>query len=398
MKKFMTVLFGSIAGLLMVWGSLAPVWAEDPSGDNYATLNLPVAEFGFRGVQEDGKGTLYVSSLLKNGVFLMPFGCRTQACSTFIRLFPPLSAPGRVVAYPSGGAFILLRFGDRIVFVPTSCLELSCTKTILLPSRPSYPSSGVIDPVTANLWVTDQLSDQIAVLPKNCFDAACMSFITLPSQDSQPSGIAYDPDNGFWVTERIGNRIALIPQSCRKTSCVREFPIPSRDDSLNPFSPVTMGKGQVAFLTRKGKELFVGRYQGGTLAFNIVPIDPDLGKATRISKGTDNSLVMATQGEYIHVGRLRVSTNCLTSEDRMTPMCTSFTSIPIPRGEPFALSQGKNGVFWITLRNRDDVLKVRLSKPCLGSGKTLPSQCYTTVSFARAETLYHREYHQEVSK
>jgi hypothetical protein len=398
MKTFLKALSGSFFCLLLVCDVYSPVSGENIKRDNYASIDIPVAEFGFRGIGEDGKGTLYVSSLLKNGVFLLPNGCRTQDCSSFIELSPPLSAPGRVITLPYGGAFVLQRFGDRIVFVPKNCMESSCTKTILLPNRPSYPSGGEFDPSNGSIWVSDELSNQIGILPEHCYDAGCMSFIGFPSKDSHPSGIANDPDTGFWVTERAGDRIAFIPRLCRTTSCVKEYPIPSRSGKLRPFSPVSLGKDRIAFLVRKGNAVVIGDIRSGTLAFHFIPIEEKLGKATRILGGDNDSVVIATKGELLHVGRLTLTKSCLASPEGMTPDCLDFKSIPIPRGEPFGLSRGAHGFIWITLRNRDEILRVRLEGPCLSSGRSLPPSCFTALSFSRSETLYHRKYHQEVSQ
>ncbi len=395
MKVFLKILFGSVLCLLLAY---VPVSGESINGDNYSSLDIPVSEFGFRGIGEDGKGTLYVSSLLKNGVFLLPNGCRTQECSSFIELSPPLSAPGWVITLPYGGAFVLQRFGDRIVFVPKNCMESACTKTILLPNRPSYPSGGEFDPSSGSTWVSDELSNQIGILPEHCYDAGCMTFITLPSKDSHPSGLANDHDNGFWVTEKKGDRIAFIPRRCRTTSCVKEYPIPSRSIKLRPFSPVSLGKDRIAFLVGKGSAVVIGDLRSGTLAFQFIPVGEKIGKATRILGGDTDSVVIATKGEYTHVGRLRLSKSCLASPDGMRPDCADFKSIPIPRGEPFGLSRGRHGYVWITLRNRDEILRVRLEGPCLSSGRSFPSSCFTTLSFTRSETLYHRKYHQEVSQ
>lgn len=398
MKSVLKMLSASILYFWLILGICPSSFAADQGGDNYASIDIPIAEFGFRGIGEDGKGNLFVSSLLKNGVFLMPNGCRDQNCATFIELSPPLSAPGRIVPLPDGGAFVLQRFGDRIVFVPRNCRDSDCTKTILLPNRPSYPSAGTFDPSDGSTWVSDELSDQVAVLPPGCREADCMSLITLPTPYAHPSGIVNDPEKGFWITEQKVDRIALVPRSCRATSCVKEFPIPSRTGFLKPFSPVALGKGRIGFLVQGGRSLVVGDFQAGTLSFHFIPLEERVGRATRILGGNDGYVLVATKGEFLNVGRIDLSESCLASSGRMSSECMDFRSIPIPKGEPFGLSQGTGGFVWITLRNRDEILRVRFDSPCMAGGKSLPTHCYSILSFSRAETIYHREYHQEVSK
>ena len=105
--------------------------------DNYQTLKIPVAEYGFRGVGKDGRGQIYLTSLLKNGIYVLPPFCLKQECATFLRMKSPLSDPGQVVGLPRGGAIVLLRLADRLIYIPSGCYASGCIRILVLPHSPS---------------------------------------------------------------------------------------------------------------------------------------------------------------------------------------------------------------------------------------------------------------------
>ncbi len=367
--------------------------------DNYPSLEIPVTEFGFRGVGVDGTGRLYLSSLLKNGVYLFPRGCRKQDCANFVKLSPPLSDPGKIVGLPRGGAFILLRLADRIDYVPANCGSVDCIRTIVLPKRPSYPSSGVVDPSTGTVWVTEQLADQISVIPKGCLHASCISSIELPSKDAGPSGISLDPGKGFWITERNVDRMAFLPNGCLSKSCIHEYSIPYRLSSIHPFSPVTMPDGMIAFLMMKGQMIGIGKMVDQGLTIHFYKIEEGIGRVKTILAGKNHDLILVTAGEKTHVGRLVLSASCLERKDGDGTGCLDLRVIPMDNGEPFGMYQGWGGDYWITLRNLDTVVRFRLTpNKCITAARNLAQSCYQSIAFSRQETLYHKNYHQEVSQ
>lgn len=367
--------------------------------DNYPGLEVPMTEFGFRGISEDGLGRVYLSALLKNGVYLFPDGCRRQDCANFIRLSPALSDPGKIVGLPKGGAFVLLRMSDRIDYVPARCGSEECVRTIMLPARPSYPSSGIVDPSTGTVWVTEQLANQVSQIPRGCFKTSCMRSISLPSSASGPSGIVQDPASGLWITERNSGRIAFLPKDCISTSCVHEYAIPYQGSDLHPFSPVMLGNGMFSFLMKDGKIIGIGHQEKQGITFHFLKLEPGVGRARTILSGKNHDLILLTAGTYAHVGRLRLTQECLAKADSEGSGCLDLRVIPIINGEPFGLYADRGGYYWITLRNLDTVVRFRLTpNRCITVDKDLPRTCYQTIFFSRKETLYHRTYHQEVSQ
>ncbi|MHB8421953.1 MAG: NHL repeat-containing protein [Leptospirales bacterium] len=366
--------------------------------DNYPGLEIPMTEFGFRGIALDGAGILYLSALLKNGVYLFPSGCRKQDCANFIRFSPPLSDPGKIIGLPGGGAFVLLRMADRINYVPSGCGSAACVRTMKLPARPSYPSSGVVDRSTGTVWVTEQLANQISRIPRGCYRTSCMTSINLPSRESGPSGIAQDPGKGLWITERNGGHIAFLPKDCALTSCVREYLIPYQGSGLHSFSPVMMDNGMFAFLMKGGRVIGIGQPDQHGITFHFMKLEQGVGKVRTILADKNHRLILLTSGVYTHVGRLVLSKDCLSKQGSKMAGCLDLRVIPIANAEPFALYAGRGGSYWITLRNLDSVVKFRLTPDrCIMPGKNLLRSCYQIISFARKETLYHKTYHQEVS-
>lgn len=366
--------------------------------DNYPGLEIPMTEYGFRGMGEDGTGRLYLSALLMNGVYLFPRGCLKQDCANFVKLSPPLSDPGKIVGLPGGGAFVLLRLADRIDYIPANCGSDECVRAILLPRRPSYPSGGVVNRSTGTVWVTEQLAGQISRIPKGCFHASCMTSIGLPSRGPGPSGISRDPGKGFWITERNADRIAFLPDGCRTTACIHEYSIPYQGSSLHPFSPVTLANGMIAFLLKGGRVIGIGQLENQGMIFHFISIGKEVGRVRTILSGPNQNLILVAAGAYPHVGHLTLTRTCLEKQDNAGTGCLDLRIIPIANGEPFGLYPGRKGHYWITLRNLDTVVRFRLTpKHCMNSGKTLLPACYRTVAFSRQETLYHKKYHQEVS-
>ncbi len=389
-----------LAGILLV-ASLSKGLRADPltARDNYQTLQIPLTEFGFRGLGKDGQGQIYLTSLLKNGVYLLPPSCVSQECATFLRMGVPLSDPGQIVGLPGGGAFVLLRLADRLVYIPSGCYSTVCLKTIVLPRSPSYPSSGAVDPGTHDVWITEQLADQISKIPAGCYRRDCMISIDMPTKGSAPSGIAWEQGKGFWVTEKNIDRLAFIPQGCSETKCIREFSIPFRSDTrLRPFSPVILGEGKVAFLVKRGKMVSIMKTGKKGLSFAFMPMEKGIGRADSIMADSGGRLILLAKGTRLHVGKIRLSEDCIQDSVTHLSDCVDMRILGIDGGRPSGLMKGRRGEYWMALRNSDQIVRFRLASPrCLGRGSRLPKACYSTIAFTRKETLYHKEYHQEVS-
>ncbi|AKS24472.1 hypothetical protein BOX24_08380 [Leptospirillum ferriphilum] len=377
-------------------------FAADPLSerDNYQTLKIPVAEYGFRGVGKDGRGQIYLTSLLKNGIYVLPPSCLKQDCATFLRMRSPLSDPGQVVGLPRGGAIVLLRLADRLIYIPFGCYSSGCLRTIVLPRTPSYPSSGVVDPVTHTVWVTEQLADQVSKIPSGCFRTSCMKSINLPVKGAAPSGMTVIPGKGLWVTEKNRDRLAFIPDACEKTSCIQEVPVPfhSQSEKLHPFSPVFIGDGKIAFLLKRGRIVSVMKTGSRGISFVFLEMERGIGRAASIVADKKGNLILLAKGSRLHVGKIRLSKNCLHEDGNSLSACTEIKVLPISGGSPTGLAEGRHGEYWMTLRNSDQVILFRLnSSHCFGEYPEIRARCYQTIAFRRGETLYHREYHQEVS-
>ena len=368
--------------------------------DNYQTLQIPVTEFGFRGVGMDGRGQIYLTSLLKNGIYILPGSCKRQECATFVRIKVPLSDPGQVVGLSRGGAFVLLRLADRVVYVPYGCNDPKCLRTIVLPRSPSYPSSGTVDLSTHNVWVTEQLADQISMFPPGCFRVSCMKSIDLPSKGAAPSGITVNPETGLWVTEKNRDQLAFIPRNCLASHCVQEIGIPLhlKKAKLHPFSPVYIGGGRVAFLLDGGRIVSVMKAEAQGISFSFMKLEKGIGRAVLITANRKGELVLLTKGSRLHVGKVRLTKDCFRGDGTSLASCVDLKSLSIEGGKPTGLMDGRSGEYWMTLRDSDQVVLFRLNHgKCFGSEPNLPAACFQKIAFIRQETLYHKQYHQEVS-
>ncbi len=371
-----------------------------PDNDNYQTLRIPMAEYGFRGVGKDGRGQIYLTSLLKNGIYVLPPSCVQQECATFLRMRMPLSDPGQVIGLPRGGAIVLLRLADRLIYIPSGCYASGCIRTLVLPHSPSYPSSGTVDPRTHTVWITEQLADQISEIPSGCFRRSCMKSIDLPTRGAAPSGVAISPGKGLWVTEKNRDRLAFIPDACEKAACIQEVPIPfhSESEKLHPFSPVFIGDGKIAFLLKGGRIVSVMRTGSKGISFVFLNMEKGIGRAATITVSHEGELILLAKGSHLHVGKIRLSERCLRGDGNTVSECTDLKILPMEGGKPSGLAEGRNGEYWMTLRNSDQVVLFRLgSAHCSKSYPKISKSCYQTIAFRRGETLYHKEYHQEVS-
>ncbi len=398
-RTFLLYLLGLFPAVLFpsVSFSAEPLLAKD----NYQTLKIPISEYGFRGIGKDGRGQIYLTSLLKNGIYVIPPSCVKQECATFLHLKIPLSDPGQVIGLPRGGAFVLLRLADRVIFVPSGCYASGCLRTIVLPRSPSYPSSGTVEPLTHTVWITEQLADQISMIPAGCFGRSCMKSIDLPSRGAAPSGVTVDPGKGLWVTEKNRDRLAFIPKGCIATTCIREVPIPlhSENEKLRPFSPVFIGGDKVAFLLKGGRIVSVMKTGTTGISFVFLNMEKGIGRAVSIAVNHKGELILLAKGTLLHVGTIRLSENCLRGDGTSVSACTDLKILALDGGgKPSGLAEGRNGEYWMTLRNSDQVVLFHLGAGrCSGSRPKISVSCYQTIAFRRSETLYHKEYHQEVS-
>ncbi len=375
-------------GGLVSWAASPALAEELPSSQTgYSTLALPVSNFGFRGVARDRFGTLYLASTLKNGLFVLPPSCRSEDCATLVPLAPALSDPGDVVADPvSGGAYVLLRMGDRVDYLPKGCLSASCLWGIPLPERPAYPFRAVYDAKRKRLAVLDRLSNRILFLSHACRTGRCLSFLPLPSGSGSPSGLALDPKrDDLWVTYRQG-LLARIPSSCRRRSC--EMSYPPAVSGLALSSPAVSGAEDRLYLSAK---------DGGALGWvdlaemapklRMTTLEPTSGKIVRLAALPSGGVYLVTGGEHPHGGFFRASTACKEG-------CFDLRLFPVSNGTPSSLSPGGHDDLWMTVDDRDALYRLRLS--CRRSGAVLAKPCVETIPFEKIETLYHARYHQEI--
>jgi len=226
-----------------------------------------------------------------------------------------------------------------------------------------------------------------------------MISINMPTKGSAPSGIAWEQGKGFWVTEKNIDRLAFIPQGCSQTKCIREFSIPFRSNArLRPFSPVILGEGKVAFLVKNGKMVSVMKTGKNGLSFAFMPMEKGTGRGDSIMADSGGGLILLAKGMRLHVGKIRLSEDCMQDSVAHLSDCVDMRVLEINGGRPSGLMKGRKGEYWMALRNSDQIVRFRLASPrCLGRGSKLPQACYSTIAFTRKETLYHKEYHQEVS-
>lgn len=383
------LLLGALLSGGLLWCGVIPAPADEPipPATGYSTLALPVSNFGFRGVARDRFGTLYLSSTLKNGLFVLPPSCRNEDCATLVPLAPSLSDPGDVVADPvHGGAYVLLRMGDRVDYLPRGCLSSACLRIYSLPERPAYPFRAVYDTGRQRLAVLDRLSNRIVLLSGSCRSGRCLSFLPLPSGSGSPSGLALDPKrDDLWVTYSRG-LLARIPSSCRRLSC--ELLFPPALSGLVLSSPA---------VSKKEDRLYLSAKDGGALGWvdlaekapklRMTTIEPTSGKIVRLVPLPSGGVYLVTGGEHPHGGFFRATTACKEG-------CFDLRLFPGSNGTPSSLSPGGHDDLWMTVDDRDTLFRLRLS--CHPSGAVLLKPCVGKIPFEKIETLYHARYHQEI--
>lgn len=383
-----------VLALLAVLAGLAggagpgPVLAGE--SQDLASIRLPVGNFGFRGIAEDRRGVLYVSSSLRNGLYVLPAGCRAEACATLIPLAPSLGLPGQVVADPDrGGAYVLMRLGDRVTYVPAGCLLASCLGTVPLPERPSYPFRAVWDSRLRALAVLDRLSGRVLLIPEGCLRARCIRSIVLPS-GGKPSGIAYDARRGnLWVTLSRRGALVSIPAGCRKGACVRLLPLSG--PALAPSSPaISPREDRLYLVTGHGTGLGWLDLSAADPALSKAAIEETSGRLIRLFPLASGGLFVVTGGVHPHAGTFAAGPACPGG-------CFNLRLLPFENGAPYGLSPGRKGRLWMTIDDRDSLLFITRAS-CLGGRKAvLGAPCLREVPFHELETLYHSRYHQEIT-
>ncbi|MGC8529203.1 MAG: hypothetical protein ACP5OP_03265 [Leptospirillia bacterium] len=389
-----TLLLGGLVSGLLCVGPLAlaapvPPSAGDSSGPvtQYSSLALPVSNFGFRGLARGRSGTLYAASALKNGIYVLPPSCRNEDCATLIPLEPSLGDPGDVVADPErGGAYVLLRLGDRVTYVPPRCLEKSCLRTFLLPERPAYPFRAVYDSGRHRLVVLDRLGKRVVFLSGGCTGRHCLSFFRLPASGS-PSGIAIDPKRGdIWVTFVHPGAILRIPDNCRKTACAVDFS--GSIKTLDPSTPAISSREDRLYLSLK-KGAALGWIQLGqpSPSLRMRELELTSGRISRLLPLPSGEIFLVTGGTHPHAGYYRSSKSCQEG-------CFDLRLFPLTNGTPASLSWGGRQKLWMTVDNQDALF--RLSLTCKRKTSVLSKACVTRIPFEKIETLYHSRYHQKI--
>ncbi len=387
------LLVGVLTGALLS-GSPAMAAPQDLSGEEspgpvtqYSSLALPVSNFGFRGIARDKRGTLFVASSLRNGLYILPPSCRSEDCATLIRLAPSLGDPGDVVADSKrGGAYVLLRLGDRVTYVPPRCLSESCLRTFLLPERPSYPFRAVYDTGRDRLAVLDRLANRVVFLSGGCLRRQCLSFVRLPVL-GPATGLAYDPKRAdLWVTFGRTGSIVRIPSGCRKTSCAVAYPASVAEEF--PASPVVSAAEDRLYLSlKKGGALGWVDLGKNPASLHIQDLEPTTGSISRIAALPSGGVFLVTGGSHPHAGYFRASKDCPEG-------CFDLRLFPLSNGTPAALTPGGRKDLWMTVDDRDALFRMSLS--CDRKASTLSRACVGKVPFEKIETLYHSRYHQEI--
>ena len=374
-------------------GALSGAPSASPESQ-YSSLTLPVSNFGFRGVVRDRFGSLYLSSTLKNGLFVLPPSCRSEDCATLIPLTPGLSDPGDVVADPiRGGAYVLLRLGDKVDYLPRGCLAAGCLEVHPLPERPAYPFRAVYDRGRQRLAVLDRLSNKIVLIASGCQGRHCLSFLSLPPKSGTPSGLAYDTRRkDLWVSYRQGT-LVRIPPSCRRLSC--EISYPPGKAGLTLASPVVSDKDDALYLAAKN---------GGAIAWiDLAENPPRLRLASlETTSGMISHLVpLSSGGVYLVTGLVSGRPPGEThphggffSRPQGGAGGFDLRLFALPGGTPSALSPGGHNDLWMTVDDQDALF--RLSLTCKRKTPVLSKVCVTRIPFEKIETLYHSRYHQEI--
>ncbi len=353
----------------------------------YSSLALPVSNFGFRGLARDRRGTLFVASSLRNGLYVLPPSCRSEDCATLIRLAPSLGDPGDVVADPErGGAYVLLRLGDRVTYVPPRCLSESCLRTFLLPERPSYPFRAVYDAGRHRLAVLDRLADRVVFLSGDCTRRHCLSFFSLPAL-GPATGLAYDPKRAdLWATFGRTGSIVRIPSGCRKTSCAVSYPASMAGEF--PASPaISPAEDRLYLSLRKGSALGWIDLGKSPSSLHVQDLEPTSGTISRAVALPSGGVFLVTGGPRPHAGYFRSSKDCPEG-------CFDLRLFPFPDGTPAALTPGGRKDLWMTVDDRDALFRMSLS--CDRKASTLSRACIGQIPFEKIETLYHSRYHQEI--
>ena len=396
-RFFAIVLFLVTGGIsLLILGECGPpvtAFADDLSPvTQYSTLELPVSNFGFRGIAQDKNGSLFVSSSLGDRIYVLPPGCRNESCATPISLKPSLGLPGEVVADPRrGGAYLLLRLGDRVDYLPPHCFSETCLQTLTLPERPAYPFRAVYDDQKNALAVLDRLSEKIVFIPEGCVNVHCLSRISL-TKHGQPSGIAYDSKRGdLWVTFYRTGALLKIPDHCQKLSCSVLFP--ATISGLDPEGPVISSSSDRLYLVlKKGSAIGWVDLAHSRQSLYMQSIEPTSGKIVRLSPLPSGGVFLATGGEYPHAGFFTVGPSCPEG-------CFDVRLLPFRNGSPYGLSSGEKGSFWMTIDDRDALFHISSRSECgkrQKSGAVLSKKCLKKIAFQKIETLYHSRYHQEI--
>jgi len=366
--------------------------AEKSPVSQFSTLEMPVSNFGFRGIARDRNGALYAAAALRDGLYVLPPGCRNESCATLIPLTPSLGLPGEVVADPRrGGAYVLLRLGDRVDYLPPHCLSESCLESVLLPERPAYPFRAVYDDQKHALAVLDRLADKVILVPGGCRTAHCLSSISLPPH-GQPSGIAYDKKRGtLWVVFHKTGALLEIPPDCRKLSCGVLFP--SSVSGLDPEFPVISSSEDRLYLVLKnGSALGWVALGASRQILKMQTIEATSGKITRLSPLRTGGAFLLTGGEFPHAGAFFAGPDCPGG-------CFDLRLLPFKNGKPYGISSGKKDSLWLTVDDRDSLYRLSTRPDCLKihkSGSLFPKRCLAKIPFQKIETLYHSRYHQEI--
>ncbi|MCL5953669.1 MAG: hypothetical protein M1509_04075 [Nitrospirae bacterium] len=385
----------SMSSLPALAGEGAPSGASTASPESeYSSLTLPVSNFGFRGVARDRYGSLYLSSTLKNGLFVLPPSCRSEDCATLIPLTPGLSDPGDVVADPvRGGAYVLLRLGDKVDYLPRGCLAAGCLEVHPLPERPAYPFRAVYDRGRQRLAVLDRLSNKIVLISSGCQGRHCLSFLPLPPKSGTPSGLAYDSRRkDLWVSYRQGT-LVRVPPACRRLSCETTYP-PGKTD-LTLTSPVVSDKDDALYLSAK---------KGGAIGWvDLAENPPKLRLASlETTSGMISHLVpLPSGGVYLVTGLVSGRPpgeshphGGFFSRPQGSAGGFDLRLFALPGGTPSALSPGGHNDLWMTVDDQDALF--RLSLTCKRKSPVLSKVCVTRIPFEKIETLYHSRYHQEI--
>ena len=375
-------------------GDLAGGGTSPAPETGYSSLTLPVSNFGFRGVARDRFGSLYLSSTLKNGIFILPSSCRNEDCATLVPLSPSLSDPGDVVADPvHGGAYVLLRLGGKVDYLPRGCLGVACMESHPLPERPAYPFRAVYDRGRQRLAVLDRLSNKIVLLSAGCHASRCLSFLPLPSGSGVPSGMAYDPRRKvLWVTYRQGT-LVRIPPSCRRLSC--ETTYPPREKGLGLFSPAVSAQDDVLYLAaKKGGAIGWIDLAEPSPTLRLASLEPTSGQIVHLTPLPSGGIYLVTgpvdglpPGEsHPHGG--------FFSRPKGAQGGFDLRLFDLPGGTPSALASGGHKDLWLTIDDEDALF--RLSLACKRKTPVLSKSCVTRIPFEKIETLYHSRYHQEI--